>query len=121
MKILIRTCSGLAVLSLLLASCGGQNVRGIADKRSDFRRFVPMSGDAAREGLKTVRPFFKRADRAQILRAIESACAGEHKRGSSVFREESGSGYYVNCNPGNRQLLNGFVAANPREAPHSRH
>ena len=106
--------------SAVLGSCGGQNVRGIADKRSDFRKFLPMTANPARDGLKTVRPYFKRADRAQILRAIESACAGQHKRGSSVYREQSGSGYYVNCNPENRQLLNGFVAENPRQAPHSR-
>ena len=110
----------LLLAGAMLPSCGGQNVRGIADKRSDFRKFIPMAGNPSRDGLRPVRPFFKRADRSQILRAIESACAGEHKRGSSVSHPENGSGYYVNCNPQNRQLLNGYIAANAREAPHSR-
>lgn len=112
--------STLLLAGALLTSCGGQNVRGIADKRSDFRKFLPMNANASHDGLRAVRPYFKRADRSQILRAIESACAGEHKRGSSVSHPENGSGYYVNCNPQNRQLLNGYVAANAREAPHSR-
>lgn len=72
-----------------------------------------------------VRPYFKTANRAEILRAIEGACRGvgedgRHKEGSSVFDSAAQTGYYVNCNPENRQLLNGYVPANPAHAPHSR-
>ena len=113
-----------ALLSLVLGACGssGQNGgRGIADKRSDFSKFLPMSADPTRDGLKPVEPFFRRADRTEILRAVQKACAGgEHKRGSSVYNEARHAGYYVNCNPENRQLLNGYVSANAREAPRSR-
>jgi len=77
-----------------------------------------MTGEPAHYGLKAVRPFFKGSNRTQVLRAIERACTGG-KSGSSVFEPESNTGYYVNCNPENRQLLNGYVAANPREQPHS--
>jgi hypothetical protein len=107
-------------LALGLAACQSAGVHGIADKRSDFRRFLPMTGEASHYGLKSTRPYFKRANRAQILRAIENACQGQHKRGQSVFNPATGSGYYVNCNPENRQLLNGYVAENPATAPHSR-
>lgn len=102
-------------LSLLACSHTGQ--RGIADRRSDFRKFLPMTGDPAKYGLKPVRPYFRSANRAQILRAIESTCSG-NKEGSSVFKPESQAGFYVNCNPRNRQLLNGYVSRDPKKRPH---
>lgn len=105
------------IFTLLACSAGSQ--RGIADKRSDFKRFLPMTGNPSRYGLRVVRPFFKTANRAQILRAIEGACEGG-REGSSVFNEVRQSGYYVNCNPRNRQLLNGYVPANAAHQPHSR-
>ncbi len=107
-------------MAFLLAACSTHAVRGIADKRSDFRKFVPMTGDPAHYGLKSVRPLFKTANRAQILHAIESACQDRHKRGASMYNPQTQSGYYVNCNPENRQLLNGWVSAAPSESPHSR-
>ena len=103
---------------LFAASCSSNAQRGIADKRSDYHKFLSMTGDPVRYGLKPVRPFFRTANRSEILRAIEAACTGE-KEGSSVYRPESQSGYYVNCTPGNRQLLNGYVARNPRRRPSS--
>ena len=106
---------------LLLAGCSGGNVRGIADKRSDFKRFVPMEKAAAEYGLKQVRPYFKRANRAEILRAIESACVGGRKEGSSAYNPTTQAGYYVNCNPRNRQLLNGYVPLDGRRRPHEQH
>lgn len=106
------------VLSTFIA-CSGHNERGIADKRTNFRQFLPMKEDASHYGLKAVRPYFRLANRSEILRAIDRACEDRHKRGSSIFNEQTQSGYYVNCNPENRQLLNGYVAANPKEAPHS--
>lgn len=111
----------LLLSSVLLVSCSaiGGNPRGIADKRSDFRKFIPMTGDPAHYGLRAVRPYFNHADRAQILRAIEQSCAGE-REGRSVFAPAREAGYYVNCNPSNRQLLNGYVPLNPHEHPHSR-
>lgn len=109
----------IAALVLFSFSCSAGDQRGIADKRSDFKSFVPMRQDLARDGLKPVRPYFKRANRQEILRAIERACTGE-KRGSSVFNPRTDEGYYVNCNPNNRQLLNGYVPANAKQAPHSR-
>jgi len=99
--------------------CSAESQRGIADKRSDFKSFIPMQQDLTRDALRPVKPFFKRANREEILRAIERACVGA-KRGSSVFEPRTGEGYYVNCNPENRQLLNGYVPANARQAPHSR-
>jgi hypothetical protein len=93
--------------------------RGIADKRTEFARFLPMKADPARDGLKPVRPYFPRANRTEILRAIERACAGG-RSGSSIYDQQRQAGYYVNCNPKNRQLLNGYVAANSSEQPHSR-
>lgn len=102
-----------------LSACSGEGQRGIADERSDFKSFTPMKQDVTRDGLKPVKPFFKRANREEILRAIERACIGG-KRGSSVFEPGTGEGYYVNCNPRNRQLLNGYIPANARQAPHSR-
>jgi|ERR1700728_2430486 len=113
----VRT-SALAI-ALVLAGCTLSSQRGIADKRSDFRKFLPMTGDPARYGLKAVRPYFKRPNRAAILQAIERACTGR-KEGSSVFEPEAQSGYYVNCNPTNRQLLNGYVSRDPRKRPSSR-
>lgn len=98
-------------------STGGQG--GIADRRSDFKSFLPMKQDPSKDGLKRVRPYFKRANREEILRAIERACQGG-KAGSSVFNPRTEEGYYVNCNPRNRQLLNGYVPANPAVEPHSR-
>jgi hypothetical protein len=77
-----------------------------------------MTGDPAKYGLKTVRPYFRNANRAEILRAIERACTGE-KEGSSIYDTERQAGYYVNCNPSNRQLLNGYVSRDPRRRPHS--
>jgi len=106
-------------LVLLLSACSAQGQRGVADKRSDFKSFIPMQQDPARDGLKPVKPFFKRANREEVLRAIERACVGG-KRGSSVFEPRTDEGYYVNCNPQNRQLLNGYIPANSRQAPHSR-
>ena len=84
-----------------------------------------MTGDPARDGLKPVRPFFRTANRAEILRAIEKACSGvgengRRKEGSSAFNPGTGAGFYVNCNPENRQLLNGYVPANSAHPPHSR-
>lgn len=111
-----------ALIALLLGSaCSSRNrgLRGIADKRSEFGSFLPMKADPARDGLKTVKPYFERANRAEILRAIERACVGG-RRGSSIYEEQRQAGYYVNCNPKNRQLLNGYVAANPSEQPHSK-
>jgi hypothetical protein len=113
--------ASVAGVLLFFTACGGQNVRGIADKRSDFRKFMPMTGEPSRYGLKSVHPYFKRANRAQIMRAIEQACQDGRKRGSSVLNPRADAGYYVNCNPKNRQLLNGYVPANGREAPHSGH
>lgn len=108
----------LFLLFLAVLACSHSSQRGIADRRSDFRKFLPMTGDPFRYGLKPVRPFFRAANRTEILRAIESACSGE-KEGSSIFRPESQSGYYVNCNPRNRQLLNGYISQDPRRRPHS--
>ena len=108
-----------AILLLLSSACSAGGQRGVADKRSDYKSFIPMQQDPARDGLKAVKPYFKRANREEILRAIERACTGE-KRGSSVFEPRTDEGYYVNCTPRNRQLLNGYVPANPRQAPHSR-
>ncbi len=115
----------LLAIFLTSAACSSGNERGIADKRSNFEKFLPMTADPALDGLKIVRPFFRTANRAQILRAIEKACSGvgedgQRKKGSSVFNPAGDAGYYVNCNPENRQLLNGYVPANPRSAPHSR-
>lgn len=107
------------MLVLILAGCSTSSQRGIADRRSDFRKFLPMTGDPARYGLKAVRPYFKRANRDEILRAIEAACEGR-KEGSSVSRPEAQAGYYVNCNPSNRQLLNGYVSRDVRRRPSSR-
>ncbi len=78
-----------------------------------------MQQNLAGDGLKPVKPFFKRANREEVLRAIEHACTGE-KKGSSVFNPRTGEGYYVNCNPRNRQLLNGYIPASARQSPHSR-
>ncbi len=78
-----------------------------------------MKADPARDGLKLAKPYFRQPDRAQIMRAIERACDGR-RTGSSVYDPRTGAGYYVNCNPRNRQLLNGYVPVNPSEQPHSR-
>ena len=40
--------------------------------------------------------------------------------GNGLYDERRHAGYYVNCNSDNRQLLNGYVPANSKEAPHSR-
>jgi len=106
-------------LILILTACSANSQRGIADKRSDFRKFLPMTGDPARYGLKPVKPYFKTANRAEILHAIDGACTGR-KEGSSVFEPQLQAGYYVNCNSSNRQLLNGFVSRDPRRRPSSR-
>lgn len=107
------------VLVCLVVACSGGNQRGIADKRSDFKKFLPMEKPPAEYGLRQVRPFFKRANRAEILRAIEEACVsgGTNKAGSSAYNPATEAGYYVNCNPGNRQLLNGYIPVNARRRP----
>lgn len=114
---------GAAGILLTVLGCSGRGVRGIADKRTEFRKFLPMSGDASRYGLKQVNPYFHRANRGQILRAIESACQDSHKdshkHGASIFNPSTSSGYYVNCNPENRQLLNGYIPATPGHGPHT--
>lgn len=110
---------GIVIFGVLLSACSARSERGIADRRSDFQSFTPMKSDPARDGLRAVRPYFKKANREQILRAIERACGGG-KSGSSVFDPHTGAGYYVNCNPRNRQLLNGFVPAESSRQPHSR-
>ena len=79
-----------------------------------------MTEDPSSHGLRAVEPFFRNADRGPILSAIERACAVRGKRGSAVYDERRQAGYYVNCNPDNRQLLNGYVPANSKEVPHSR-
>jgi hypothetical protein len=107
-----------AVFCLLLTACTHTDQRGIADKRTNFERFLPMNSDPARYGLKPVRPFFRVANRAQVLRAIERACQAG-RSGSSVQDARTGGGYYVNCNPENRQLLNGYLPSSPRQQPHS--
>jgi len=94
--------------------------RGIADKRTEYRTFRPMEGNPGGYGLKPVRPYFGTANRTRILEAIELACRGA-KEGSSVYDPKTGSGYYVNCNPRNRQLLNGYIPSDPRRMPRSRH
>ncbi|HMJ60558.1 MAG TPA: hypothetical protein VK493_02305 [Bryobacteraceae bacterium] len=104
----------------VVTGCSVGSERGIADKRSDFRRFIPLSEDPTSHGLRAVEPFFRDVDRGRILSIIEKACAVRGKRGSAVYDERRHAGYYVNCNPDNRQLLNGYVPANSKEAPHSR-
>lgn len=106
------------MLLLFLAACSHTATRGIADQRSDFKKFLPMTGDPLRYGLKPVRPYFNSANREEILRAIARACTAG-REGSSVFEPQAQSGYYVNCNPTNRQLLNGYVSRDPRKRPHS--
>ncbi len=78
-----------------------------------------MKTDPGKDGLKPVKPYFRGPDRAGVLRAIERACDGR-RRGSSVYDERTGAGYYINCNPRNRQLLNGYVSAQAKVQPHSR-
>ena len=120
MKALCRT---ILYLSFALTACTAGDPRGIADKRSDFKSFLPMKASPERDGLKAVKPFFRSADRSQIIRAIDHACLGGaqgHKSGSSVYNERTGQGYYVNCNPENRQLLNGYVPVDAKREPHSR-
>ena len=111
--------AAVAALTITTAACTHRDQRGIADKRTNFGRFLPMTGDPTRYGLKPARPYFKVANRVQLLRAIERACQGG-ETGSSVQDEHTGAGYYVNCNPENRQLLNGYVPISPRQQPHSR-
>ncbi len=108
----------LLIVLLMLPACSVRSQRGIADKRSEFRAFLPMKQNPANDGLRRVKPYFKRANRPEILRAIERACEG-HKAGSSYFNPATSEGYYVNCNPRNRQLLNGYVPADPSRAPRS--
>lgn len=114
--------SSIAVLLSLIA-CAACSVahaqRGIADKRSSFSEFIPMKADPSVEGLKPVTPYFRRANRAEIIRAIERACVNG-RSGSSVYNEARHAGYYVNCNASNKQLLNGYIALNPKVEPHSR-
>ena len=109
----------LLLLFVVFTSCASREARGIADSRTDFRQFAPMKADPARDGLKPVKPYFRRSDRSGVLRAIERACDGR-RRGSSVYDERTGAGYYVNCNPRNRQLLNGYVSVSRAVQPHSR-
>ena len=109
----------MCVLAMTACSAQGQRgIRGIADERSHFEQFIPMKQDPAKDGLKAVRPFFQRANRAEILRTIGHVCQGR-KEGSSVFDPRSQRGYYVNCNPRNRQLLNGYVPLDARKRPRS--
>ncbi len=105
-------------LAAALTACNGGNQRGIADKRSDFKKFLPMEKAAAEYGLRQVRPYFQRANRAEIIRSIDSACAGGRKEGSSAYNPTTQAGYYVNCNPRNRQLLNGYVPLDSHRRPH---
>lgn len=112
----IRYCA--AILFLAATACSATDSHGVADKRSDFTQFVPMHTDPGRDGLKEVRAYFRRANRSEIIGVIEHACAGG-RAGRSVYDEKTGAGYYVNCNPHNKQLLNGYVSANPRVEPHS--
>lgn len=109
----------MTVCAIAMTACSAaQGQRGIADERSHFEKFLPMKQDPARDGLKAVRPYFDRANRAQILGVIERVCQGG-KEGSSAFDPRSQRGYYVNCNPRNRQFLNGYVPVNGRQRPHS--
>lgn len=110
--------AALAAFAMMFTACTHREQRGIADKRTNFERFLPMTGDPVHYGLRPVRPFFRTANRAQLLRAIERACHGA-ETGSSVQDPRTGGGYYVNCNPENRQLLNGYIASNPSRQPRS--
>jgi hypothetical protein len=103
---------------IALAGCSGSKQRGIADKRTNFSKFIPMEGDVHRYGLRAVRPRFANGDRAAVERAINSACQGG-KEGSSSFDPRTDEGYYVNCNSRNRQLLNGYIPIDPAHMPHS--
>jgi hypothetical protein len=109
----------MGVALAMTSSCSSRSSRGIADKRSDFKAFLPMREDPYRSGLKPVKPFFKRGNREEVLRAIERACT-PGKEGASIYEPRTGEGYYVNCNPRNRQLLNGYIPSDPRRRPHSR-
>jgi hypothetical protein len=103
---------------VLPIACTHKDPRGIADKRTNFERFLPMTADPARYGLKLARPYFHVANRTEILRAIAHACQSR-QLGNSVQDPRTGGGYYVNCNPENRQLLNGYLPSNPRQRPQS--
>jgi hypothetical protein len=107
-----------AACAIAMTACSAQGQRGIADERSHFEKFLPMKQDPARDGLKAVRPYFDRANRAQILGVIEHVCQGR-KEGSSAYDPRSQRGYYVNCNPHNRQFLNGYIPLNTRKRPRS--
>jgi uncharacterized protein (DUF2147 family) len=113
------TLAALLAVSATITGCSRQDARGIADRRTDFRKFLPMRQDPVRDGLRVVKPYFRQSDRTEIMRAIERACDGS-RRGSSVYDPRTGRGYYVNCNPKNRQLLNGYVPITPSQQPHSR-
>jgi len=108
----------LAVCVVAMTACSAQGQRGVADERSHFEKFLPMKQDPGKDGLKAVRPYFDRANRTEILRVIEHACQGG-KAGSSAFDPRTQRGYYVNCNPRNRQFLNGYVPLNAKRRPHS--
>ncbi len=108
----------LTMCVLAMTACSAQGQRGIADERSHFERFLPMKQDPAKDGLKAVQPYFARANRAEILRMIDHVCQGR-KEGSSAFDPRSGRGYYINCNPRNRQFLNGYVPSNAKKRPRS--
>lgn len=108
-----------ATLLILVTACTPSGKRGIADKRTNFQQFLPMKSNPERDGLKPVKPYFRVPVRSEILREIQHACAGG-KRGSSVFDPARGTGFYVNCNPENRQLLNGYVPLSAGQQPHSR-
>lgn len=116
----MRSLSFLVIVLLFVgtAACSASDSHGIADKRTDFRSFLPMKADPGADGLRKVRPYFRRAERGEIIRVIEQSCA-DGRSGRSVFNERTGAGYYVNCNPHNRQLLNGYVPVNSRVEPHS--
>lgn len=104
---------------VVLAGCTPSGHRGIADKRTNFEQFLAMKSNPEHDGLKPVKPYFRVANRTEILRAIQHACVGG-KSGSSTYDPERGAGFYVNCNPENRQLLNGYVPLTSRQQPHSR-
>lgn len=104
---------------LSLAACSRNAARGIADRRSNFEKFLPMEQDPTHYGLRPVKPYFTHADRGELQRAFRNACT-QGKQASSVFDEATNRGYYVNCDPRNFQLLNGYVPLNPGVQPHSR-
>src|SRR5690349_5087520 len=70
-----RIPSSIFLIFVVIVGCSGSSQRGIADKRSDFRRFLSMTDDPSSHGLREVEPYFQTADRARIMAAIERACS----------------------------------------------